>query len=122
LPGLFNVIRGEMSLVGPRPLLIEYLERYSPEQRRRHEVIPGLTGWAQINGRNSLSWEEKLDLDIWYVDHRSLWLDCRILACTGWSVLSGHGVSPAGSLTMPLFQGSSQAKRFKPEAEERPVL
>jgi len=106
LPTLWNVVRGEMSLVGPRPLLIEYLPRYTPEQARRHEVKPGITGWAQVNGRNALTWEEKFEFDVWYVDHCSLWLDLRILTMTASKVLSGEGISAGGHATMPEFQGS----------------
>ncbi len=105
LPELLNVLRGEMSLVGPRPLLVAYLERYSPEQRRRHEVPPGLTGWAQVNGRNSISWEDKFKLDLWYVEHRSLKLDVAILLKTIGQVVRRRGVSPAGRVTMPEFRG-----------------
>ncbi len=93
LPELINVLKGDMSLVGPRPLLMEYLERYTVEQARRHEVKPGITGWAQVNGRNALSWEEKFEFDVWYVDHVSLWLDLKILAMTVWQVLTGKGIS-----------------------------
>jgi len=107
LPELLNVLRGEMSLVGPRPLLMQYLTRYRPDQARRHEVPPGLTGWAQINGRNALSWEEKFRLDVWYVDHRSLWLDLKILALTVVKVLRRDGISAAGEATMPEFLGSA---------------
>jgi lipopolysaccharide/colanic/teichoic acid biosynthesis glycosyltransferase len=106
LPEVLNVLRGEMSLVGPRPLLVQYLDRYSPEQARRHEVLPGLTGWVQVKGRNALTWEEKFRLDVWYVDHRSLWLDLRILLLTVWQVLRRHGVSAPGAATMPEFMGS----------------
>lgn len=109
LPQLVNVLKGEMSLVGPRPLLVQYLERYSPEQARRHEVLPGLTGWAQINGRNALSWEEKFKLDVWYVDHQSLWLDVRILMLTLAKVIRREGVSAAGEATMPEFRGSGDS-------------
>lgn len=105
LPELLNVLKGEMSLVGPRPLLVQYLPRYSAEQRRRHEVPPGLTGWAQINGRNALSWSEKFRLDVWYVDHRSLGLDLRILLRTVWQVLARKGISAPGEATMPEFRG-----------------
>jgi lipopolysaccharide/colanic/teichoic acid biosynthesis glycosyltransferase len=105
LPELWNVWRGEMSLVGPRPLLMQYLHRYTPEQKRRHEVLPGITGWAQINGRNALGWEERFALDVWYVDHWSLGLDLRILARTVVAVLSRRGISAEGSATMPEFQG-----------------
>ncbi len=106
LPELLNVLRGEMSLVGPRPLLMQYLGRYSPEQARRHEVRPGITGWAQVNGRNGLSWEEKFRLDVWYVDHGSLWLDLRILIRTAWKVLRPEGIDAAADVTMPEFMGS----------------
>lgn len=106
LPELWNVLVGEMSLVGPRPLLVEYLPLYSSEQARRHEVRPGITGWAQVNGRNSLSWDEKLQLDVWYVDHRSLLLDLRILAETLTKVVRREGISAAGEATMSKFQGS----------------
>ena len=105
LPELWNVLLGDMSIVGPRPLLMRYLDRYSPEQARRHEVRPGLTGYAQIKGRNSLSWDEKLALDIWYVDHRSLALDLRIIAATVSQVLRRRGISAAGEATMPEFMG-----------------
>ncbi|PYF01693.1 lipopolysaccharide/colanic/teichoic acid biosynthesis glycosyltransferase [Rhodopseudomonas faecalis] len=106
LPELINVIRGEMSLVGPRPLLVEYLALYTPEQARRHEVRPGITGWAQINGRNTLDWESRLQLDTWYVDHQSLWLDIRILAATVGKVLKREGITQEGSVTMSRFRGS----------------
>ncbi len=106
LPELINVLRGDMSLVGPRPLLMEYLERYSPEQMRRHEVRPGITGWAQVKGRNSLSWEEKFKLDVWYVDNLSIWLDMKILLLTTWKVLKREGISAEGHVTMPRFDGS----------------
>ncbi|MEV5766689.1 sugar transferase [Micromonospora sp. NPDC052213] len=106
LPTLWNVLRGDMSLVGPRPLLTQYLPRYSPTQARRHEVRPGITGLAQVRGRNSLSWEEKLDLDVWYVDHRSLRLDLSILAATVRTVLRREGISAAGSATAPEFLGT----------------
>jgi lipopolysaccharide/colanic/teichoic acid biosynthesis glycosyltransferase len=105
LPELVNVIRGEMSLVGPRPLLMRYLDRYSPEQRRRHELKPGITGWTQLNGRNALTWEEKFRLDLWYVEHRSLLLDGRILIRTAWKVLTGEGVTPRHSEEVPEFLG-----------------
>ncbi|WP_396218994.1 sugar transferase [Gemmatimonas sp.] len=106
LPELWNVVRGDMSLVGPRPLLMEYLDRYTPEQARRHEVRPGVTGWAQVNGRNALSWEERFRLDVWYVEHRSLRLDLRILLRTLALVLRRTGVSAQGDATMPVFQGN----------------
>lgn len=106
LPELLNVLRGDMSLVGPRPLLVRYLERYSPEQARRHDVPPGLTGWAQIHGRNALSWEDKFRLDVWYVDHRSLWLDVTILFRTLFKVVRREGISASGEATMPEFLGT----------------
>ncbi len=106
LPELVNVIRGDMSLVGPRPLLVEYVPRYTPEQRRRHDVRPGITGWAQVNGRNDLEWEEKLTLDVWYVDHRSLRLDVDILGRTAKQVLAGRGVSAPGHATARPFEGT----------------
>lgn len=105
LPELWNVLKGEMSLVGPRPLLMEYLPLYSPEQYRRHETRPGVTGWAQINGRNALSWEEKFKLDVWYVDHRSFWLDLKILFLTIKKVLRRDGISAEGEATMAKFTG-----------------
>ena len=105
LPELWNVLKGDMSLVGPRPLLMEYLPLYSPEQARRHEVRPGITGWAQVNGRNAISWADKFALDVWYVDHRSLWLDVRILWLTVRKVLVRDGISAAGEATMPRFEG-----------------
>ena len=106
LPELWNVVRGEMSLVGPRPLMVDYLPLYSPEQARRHEVRPGITGWAQVNGRNALSWEEKFTLDVWYVDHRSVWLDFRIMMMTLRKVLIRDGISAQGEATMPKFAGT----------------
>ncbi len=106
LPEFWNVFKGDMSLVGPRPLLMEYLDRYTPEQGRRHEVPPGITGWAQVNGRNAISWEQKFAFDVWYVDNRSLKLDLRILAMTVLQVVRGHGVSAAEHATMPPFTGS----------------
>jgi lipopolysaccharide/colanic/teichoic acid biosynthesis glycosyltransferase len=105
LPELWNVLKGEMSLVGPRPLLMEYLPLYSPEQARRHEVRPGITGWAQVNGRNAISWADKFALDVWYVDHRSLSMDIRILWLTVRKVLVRDGISAAGEATMPRFEG-----------------
>ena len=108
LPELLNILRGDMSLVGPRPLLMRYLPLYSPEQARRHDVRPGLTGWAQINGRNALSWEEKFALDQWYVEHRSFLLDLRILWLTALKVVKREGISSAGEATMPPFTGSSR--------------
>jgi lipopolysaccharide/colanic/teichoic acid biosynthesis glycosyltransferase len=108
LPELFNVLKGEMSLVGPRPLLVQYLERYTPEQARRHEVRPGITGWAQVNGRNAITWEEKFALDVWYVDHRSFWLDIKILLMTLGKVFKREGISAAGSATAPEFMGTQK--------------
>jgi lipopolysaccharide/colanic/teichoic acid biosynthesis glycosyltransferase len=107
LPQLVNVLRGELSLVGPRPLLVRYLDRYTPEQARRHEVMPGITGWCQVNGRNALDWDAKLALDIWYVDHWSLTLDAKILLRTIAHVLRRDGISRDGHATMPEFQGST---------------
>jgi lipopolysaccharide/colanic/teichoic acid biosynthesis glycosyltransferase len=106
LPELFNVLKGQMSLVGPRPLLPQYLDRYTPQQRRRHQLRPGITGWAQVNGRNALTWEEKFDLDIYYVDHYSLKLDLHILALTAWKILRREGISQPGQATMEEFLGS----------------
>ena len=107
LPELWNVLRGDMSIVGPRPLLVEYLPLYSPNQGRRHEVRPGITGLAQVRGRNSLTWDEKFDLDVWYVDNRSLRLDCAVILWTVTSIFKREGVSAEGSATMPPFQGSN---------------
>lgn len=114
LPELWNVLRGEMSLVGPRPLLMQYLDRYTPRQARRMEVRPGITGWAQVNGRNALSWEERFELDVWYVDNRSLLLDLKILALTALSVVRREGVSAQGHATMPEFLGSQGPTREGP--------
>lgn len=111
LPEFWNVFKGDMSLVGPRPLLMEYLPLYSPEQYRRHEVRPGITGWAQVNGRNALSWEEKFRLDVWYVDNQSFWLDLKILFLTVKKVLIRDGINAAGEATMPKFTGS-RGKEF----------
>lgn len=105
LPELWNVLKGDMSLVGPRPLLMEYLPLYSPEQARRHEVRPGVTGWAQVNGRNALSWDEKFKLDVWYVDNQSFWLDIKILFLTVKKVLVREGISADGEATMSKFKG-----------------
>jgi sugar transferase EpsL len=110
LPNAFNVLRGEMSVVGPRPLLMEYLERYSPEQARRHNVLPGITGWAQVNGRNALTWEDKFRLDVWYVDHWSLCLDVRILALTAWKVVRREGISQPGFATAEEFRGTGPGR------------
>jgi sugar transferase EpsL len=106
LPELFNVLKGEMSLVGPRPLLIEYLDRYTPEQARRHEVRPGITGWAQVNGRNATTWAQRFAYDLWYVDHYNLWLDLKILAMTVLTVLRHEGISAPAHHTMPVFTGT----------------
>ncbi len=106
LPELWNVLRGEMSLVGPRPLLMEYLPLYTPEQARRNEVRPGITGWAQVNGRNAISWADKFALDVWYVDHRSMLLDIRILWMTLRKVLMRDGINAPGDVTMPAFKGN----------------
>ncbi len=108
LPELWNVLKGDLSLVGPRPLLMEYLPRYSETQRRRHEVRPGLTGWAQVHGRNAVDWNKRFELDVWYVDHRSFWLDMKILAMTVHLVLSRRGVSAQGEATMREFTGDER--------------
>jgi lipopolysaccharide/colanic/teichoic acid biosynthesis glycosyltransferase len=110
LPQLWNVLKGDMSFIGPRPLLVAYLERYTPEQARRHQVKPGITGWAQVNGRNSLNWEEKFKLDVWYADRWSLWLDLRILGLTFIKVIRREGISHANHATMSEFQGSPSLK------------
>ena len=106
LPELVNILRGDMSIVGPRPLLVKYLPRYSPEQRRRHDVTPGLTGWAQVNGRNAISWEKKFELDVWYVEHISFWLDVKIIVMTVMKVLRREGISGENAATMEEFKGS----------------
>ena len=111
LPGLWSVLTGDMSLVGPRPLLMQYLDRYSPEQARRHEVRPGITGWAQVNGRNAISWEDKFKLDVWYVDNQSIWLDIKILLLTVYKVFKRSGISANDSATMPEFMGSATQRR-----------
>ena len=108
LPSLWNVLKGEMSLVGPRPLLVEYLPLYSSKQARRHEIKPGITGWAQVNGRNAISWDEKFDLDIWYVDNQSIWLDIKILYLTIKKVVTRDNINAEGELTMPKFLGSEK--------------
>lgn len=107
LPELWNILRGDMSLVGPRPLLVEYLPLYSTDQARRHEVRPGLTGWAQVNGRNALSWDEKFRLDVWYVDHRTFWFDMKVIGLTALRVFHRQGISASGEATMPRFTGKS---------------
>jgi len=107
LPELWNVLKGDLSLVGPRPLLMEYLNLYSPEQARRQEVKPGITGWAQVNGRNALGWRERFELDVWYVDHQSLWLDVKILLLTVGAMLRRKGINAEGHATMPPFRGNN---------------
>jgi sugar transferase EpsL len=111
LPGLLNVLKGEMSLVGPRPLLMEYLQRYTPEQSRRHDLRPGITGWAQVNGRNAISWDEKFKLDVWYVDNRTLWLDAVILWKTVAKVVLRQDIAHEGHVTMPVFQGQDTSTK-----------
>jgi len=108
LPELFNVLKGEMSLIGPRPLLMEYLDKYSPEQRRRHKMLPGITGWAQVNGRNAISWKEKFKYDSWYIDNWSLWLDLKIFIRTIWMVIRSKGISQTGHATMEKFKGDNK--------------
>jgi sugar transferase EpsL len=115
LPELWNVLRGEMSLVGPRPLLMQYLDRYTTEQFRRHGVMPGITGWAQIHGRNAVSWEERFKLDVWYVDNWSFWLDLRILFLTIFKIFEREGITAQGHVTMPEFAGSENHKSIKHE-------
>lgn len=107
LPGLWSVLIGDMSLVGPRPLLVEYIDRYTPEQAHRHDVKPGITGWAQVNGRNAISWEEKFSLDLWYIENRSFWVDMKILFLTFKKVIMKEGISRKGHATMPVFMGTS---------------
>ena len=119
LPELWNVLRGDMSLVGPRPLMMRYLDRYTPQQARRHEVRPGLTGWAQVNGRNAISWEEKFALDVWYVDHASLHLDWQIILRTVTTVLHRSGISAADHATMNEFQGSALTVRKAQQNNDR---
>ncbi len=113
LPELWNVLKGDMSLVGPRPLLMQYLDRYTPEQARRHEVRPGITGWAQVNGRNAITWEDKFKLDVWYVDNWSVWLDVKIIAMTVMKVLKREGISQTGEATMEEFMPHAKAQRRK---------
>jgi len=108
LPSLWNVLKGDMNLVGPRPLLVGYLPLYSTQQARRHEVKPGITGWAQINGRNAISWDEKFDLDLWYIDHQSIWLDIKILFLTVKKVLFWDGISARGEATVKFFKGNQE--------------
>ena len=109
LPELFNVLKGDMSLVGPRPLMVKYLNRYTPQQNRRHDVKPGVTGWAQVNGRNNMTWEQKFDYDVWYVDHQSFWLDLKILALTAWHVIRRKNVAKDGHATVDEFMGSGKS-------------
>jgi sugar transferase EpsL len=116
LPELFNVLRGDMSLVGPRPLHVHYLGRYTREQMSRHELLPGITGWVQVSGRNALTWEEKFRYDLWYVEHRSLALDVKILFLTIWAMLRRHGISQEGHATMPEFMGSPAPSDAAPSA------
>ena len=111
LPELFNVLKGEMSLVGPRPLLMQYIPRYNARQARRHEVPPGITGWAQVNGRNAIAWDQKFELDVWYVEHRSLWLDCKIILLTILKLFCRDDVNAPGSATMPEFMGNQDLLR-----------
>jgi lipopolysaccharide/colanic/teichoic acid biosynthesis glycosyltransferase len=119
LPELWNIVRGDMSLVGPRPLLMQYLDRYTPAQARRHEVRPGLTGWAQINGRNAITWDQKFALDVWYVDRVSWWLDVKIIARTFWKLVSREGISSAGEATMSEFLGQEPAGISSPQPPRR---
>jgi len=112
LPELINVIRGDMSIVGPRPLLVRYLGRYSPFQMRRHEVLPGITGWAQVNGRNAVSWERKFAMDVWYVDHHSLWLDLKILVLTVWKIAKRDGIDQPGVVGASEFMGSGTVENY----------
>ena len=116
LPELINVIRGEMSIVGPRPLLVRYLERYSPFQMRRHEVLPGITGWAQVNGRNALSWDHKFAMDVWYVDHRSFWLDLKIIVLTMWRIVRRDGIDQPGEVGASEFMGSGAVQNLPERA------
>lgn len=111
LPELLNVARGDMSLVGPRPLLMQYLERYTPQQARRHEVLPGMTGWAQVNGRNAITWEDKFRFDVWYVDHWTFWLDMKILGLTFWKVLLREGINQPGHISAGEFMGTANESR-----------
>jgi lipopolysaccharide/colanic/teichoic acid biosynthesis glycosyltransferase len=111
LPGLFNVLKGDMSLVGPRPLYAHYLQRYTAEQNRRHSVLPGITGWAQVNGRNLIDWDEKFRLDLWYVDHWSLWLDIKILFLTAWKAFKREGITPLGQAVSDEFLGENSSRK-----------
>jgi len=111
LPELYNIVKGDMAFVGPRPLLVEYLPLYSDVQARRHEVLPGITGYAQVNGRNAISWEKRLDMDVWYINHRSIWLDIKILFLTIFKVFKRDGISQEGHATMPYFSGVKDDKK-----------
>ncbi len=111
LPELFNVLGGQLSLVGPRPLMVKYLDRYTPAQNRRHEAKPGITGWAQVNGRNNMTWEEKFDYDLWYVDHQSFWLDIKILAMTAWQVVRRSDIAKDGHATVDEFMGTDSSQQ-----------
>ncbi len=111
LPELFNVLKGDLSLVGPRPLMVKYLDRYTPEQNRRHEVKPGITGWAQINGRNNMTWEQKFEYDVWYIDHQSFWLDIKILARTAWHVVRRSDIAKEGHATVDEFMGTNGSQK-----------
>jgi lipopolysaccharide/colanic/teichoic acid biosynthesis glycosyltransferase len=121
LPELWNVLRGDMSLVGPRPLLMQYLPLYTPEQARRHDVAPGITGWAQVNGRNALSWDEKFACDVWYVDHVTAWVDLTILWLTLWRVFRRDGIAADGHATMPAFRGAETGATADAREESRPA-
>jgi sugar transferase EpsL len=122
LPELFNIVRGEMSFVGPRPLLMEYLPLYSPKQARRHDVAPGLTGWAQVNGRNAVDWPSKLAMDAWYVDHWSFWLDIKILLMTAWKAISREGINQVGQATVEYFKGRCEEGVLPDEAISLSIL
>jgi lipopolysaccharide/colanic/teichoic acid biosynthesis glycosyltransferase len=122
LPELLNVLKGEMSLVGPRPLLMRYLPRYTPRQMRRHEARPGITGWAQVNGRNAITWEQKFEYDVWYVDNRSFWLDLKILWLTAWRVITRQGINADVETTMNEFVGNAGTEKARAEAQRRGVL
>jgi lipopolysaccharide/colanic/teichoic acid biosynthesis glycosyltransferase len=120
LPQLWNVLRGEMSLVGPRPLLTKYLHRYTPQQMRRHDVLPGITGWAQVHGRNAISWDEKFRLDLWYVDHASLWIDAQVICRTLLTAINSRDVSAGNHATMPEFLGSAADATGLPDSKSQP--
>ncbi|TWU41292.1 putative sugar transferase EpsL [Novipirellula aureliae] len=120
LPELFNVLQGEMSFVGPRPLLMDYLKYYTAEEQRRHDVRPGITGWAQVNGRNRIDWDRRFRLDVWYVDNQSYWLDLKILAMTFWKVFLREDIAAEGHVTMPAFDGRPAAKMESPSETKKP--